>query len=77
MNQPVNRIVTHVYDTELMRSKKLFPDGTETEWEAFPSAARIVDYTPTRGQRDAMGKTDPDAPVTTYVYDASNFRNYG
>ena len=68
MNEPVNRIVTHVYDTELMRSKKLFPDGTETEWEALPSPARNVDHTPTGGQRDAIGKTDPDAPVTTYVY---------
>ena len=68
MNEPVNRIVTHVYDTELMRSKKLFPDGTETEWEAFPSPARNFDSTHTGGQRDAIGKTDPDAPVTTYVY---------
>ncbi len=74
MNEPVNRIVTHVYDTLLMRSKKLFPDGTETEWEVFPGPARNVDSTRTGGQRGAMGKTDLDAPVTTYIYDASNFR---
>ncbi len=74
MNEPVNRIVTHVYDTELMRSKKLFPDGTETEWEALPSPARNVDPKRTGGQRDSKGKPDPDAPVTTYIYDASYFR---
>ncbi len=74
MNEPVNRIVTLVYDAALKRSKRLFPDGTESEWETSPTHVLNVDYSHTGAREDSSRATEHGQPVVTFSYDAGGFR---